>query len=231
MPTGATGSPPRPSRSICRTAERGLRTTRWQRKAAGLWGVSRSELQRWELMADIPEPLFEALLTAPRVPSTKALAEVARALRGTPGKAAHRVLPALRFRLAGAAARLRRACADRCPLALAARRPADISATLDRRQRQREYDQTRYAENPWRNGTATRRGRRPPAASSPSSRCARGASVAAAPPGQHRSPPHPASRRLDAVHRSRQPCFPVQALPQLHGLERRAHGLLGRGRR
>ena len=58
-----------------------------QRKAAGLWRVSRSELQRWELMAEIPEPLFEALLAAPRVPSTTALAGVARALRGTPGKA------------------------------------------------------------------------------------------------------------------------------------------------
>jgi hypothetical protein len=54
-----------------------------QRKAARLLGVSRSELQRWE----IPEPLFEALLNARRPPSTKALAEVGRALRGSPGKA------------------------------------------------------------------------------------------------------------------------------------------------
>jgi hypothetical protein len=70
-----------------------------QRKAAGLWGVSRSELQRWRLMADIPEPLFEALLSASRAPSTKSLGEVGRALRGTPGKADIECCPQCGFRL------------------------------------------------------------------------------------------------------------------------------------
>jgi hypothetical protein len=52
------------------------------RRAAKLLGISRAELWRWQLMAELPEALFEALLKADRKPSTKALASVASALKG-----------------------------------------------------------------------------------------------------------------------------------------------------
>ena len=56
------------------------------RRAAKLMGVSRAWLWRAKLMADIPEDLFERLMEDGRerghVPSTKELANVARALQG-----------------------------------------------------------------------------------------------------------------------------------------------------
>jgi len=53
-----------------------------ERRAATLLGISRTELWRWKLMAELPEDLFEQLLvTFPR-PTTKALADVALVLRG-----------------------------------------------------------------------------------------------------------------------------------------------------
>jgi hypothetical protein len=53
------------------------------RRAAKLLGWSRARLWRAQLMAELPEDLFELLLEAgPRHPSQKALANVALALRG-----------------------------------------------------------------------------------------------------------------------------------------------------
>ncbi len=54
-----------------------------ERRMAKLLGVSRAALWRWKLMAEIPEELFQRLLAgADHVPSTKELANVARALSG-----------------------------------------------------------------------------------------------------------------------------------------------------
>jgi hypothetical protein len=52
------------------------------RRAAMLLGISRAELWRWKLMAELPEALFEALLKAGRKPTSKALASVASAIKG-----------------------------------------------------------------------------------------------------------------------------------------------------
>ncbi len=52
------------------------------RRAAKLLGISRAELWRWKLMAELPEALFEALLNAERKPSVKALAAVGQAFKG-----------------------------------------------------------------------------------------------------------------------------------------------------
>ena len=53
------------------------------RHAARLLGASRAAVWRWKRMAELPDDLFEKLLTtSKRVPSTKALANVALALRG-----------------------------------------------------------------------------------------------------------------------------------------------------
>jgi hypothetical protein len=51
------------------------------RRAARLLGISRVELWRWKLIAEIPGPLFERLLNGKHRPTTKALAEAALALR------------------------------------------------------------------------------------------------------------------------------------------------------
>lgn len=69
-----------------------------ERRAAKLFGVSRAELWRWRLMAEIPEDLFERLLKACKKPSTKALAAIGQALRS--GKVLRRIVPALRRRAA-----------------------------------------------------------------------------------------------------------------------------------
>ncbi len=53
------------------------------RRAAKIMGISRTSLWRWQLMATIPEDLFERLLSqSDHCPSTKELANVARALQG-----------------------------------------------------------------------------------------------------------------------------------------------------
>ena len=49
------------------------------RRAAKLFGVSRAKLWRMQLMAEIPEDLFDRLLQLRPVPSTKALALIAQA--------------------------------------------------------------------------------------------------------------------------------------------------------
>lgn len=51
------------------------------RRAAKLLGVSRAELWRWKLMAELPEGLFDALLRASNKPTTTQLGKVALALR------------------------------------------------------------------------------------------------------------------------------------------------------
>ncbi len=54
-----------------------------ERRMAKLLGISRARLWRWKLMAEVPEELFERLLAeTSHVPSTKELANVARALNG-----------------------------------------------------------------------------------------------------------------------------------------------------
>lgn len=73
------------------------------RHTAKLLDISRAELWRWELMAELPEALFEALLKAGRKPSSKALASVASALKGNGREADAELCPhcggVLRMRL------------------------------------------------------------------------------------------------------------------------------------
>ncbi len=65
-----------------RNCREGLETYS-ERHLAKLLGISRARLWRWKLMAEIPEELFERLLTETNhVPSTKELANVAQALNG-----------------------------------------------------------------------------------------------------------------------------------------------------
>jgi hypothetical protein len=52
------------------------------RRAAKLLGVSRAELWRWRLMAELPADLFDRLLKARPMPSTRSLAAIALALKG-----------------------------------------------------------------------------------------------------------------------------------------------------
>jgi hypothetical protein len=52
-----------------------------ERRAAKLMGVRRIEVYRWRLMAELPDDLFEALLSAGAVSSSKALAQIALALK------------------------------------------------------------------------------------------------------------------------------------------------------
>jgi hypothetical protein len=47
-----------------------------------LLGISRAELWRWKLMAELPEALFDALFQVGRKPTSKALASVASAIKG-----------------------------------------------------------------------------------------------------------------------------------------------------
>jgi hypothetical protein len=88
-PNGPPGSHPhadRPNRRLAEAPDEYLRNCDEgleeysERRAAKLWGVPRIELQRWKLMADLPEELFERLL-AGGVRSTKAMAQVALALQ------------------------------------------------------------------------------------------------------------------------------------------------------
>jgi hypothetical protein len=58
------------------------------RRAAKLLGISRAELWRWKLKAELPEVLFETLLNAERKPSVKALAAVGQAFKGGGGREA-----------------------------------------------------------------------------------------------------------------------------------------------
>jgi hypothetical protein len=51
------------------------------RRLAKLFDISRAELWRWQLMAELPDDLFEMLLKAPRRQSSKSLAAVAVALK------------------------------------------------------------------------------------------------------------------------------------------------------
>ncbi len=89
---GSPGSHPHSDRPNWRPAETandylrncddGLETYS-ERRMAKLLGVSRTALWRWKMMAEIPEELFERLLTeANHVPSTKELANIGRALNG-----------------------------------------------------------------------------------------------------------------------------------------------------
>ncbi len=68
-----------------RNCQAGLETYS-DRRMAELMGVSRAHLWRTKLLAELPEDLFERLLTerrtAGRMPSLKGLANVALALRG-----------------------------------------------------------------------------------------------------------------------------------------------------
>jgi hypothetical protein len=50
-------------------------------RAAKLLGCSRQQFQRGKLMAELPDDLFERLVTLRPVPSTKSLAQAAIALR------------------------------------------------------------------------------------------------------------------------------------------------------
>jgi hypothetical protein len=55
-----------------------------ERRAAELLGCKRIELYRWKRMAELPEDLFEALLTSgSKPPSSRELANIARALGGS----------------------------------------------------------------------------------------------------------------------------------------------------
>jgi hypothetical protein len=63
-----------------RNCREGLETFS-HRRLAKLVGVSRIELHRWPLMAELPEDLFEALLRG-RKTSSRELANIALALRG-----------------------------------------------------------------------------------------------------------------------------------------------------
>jgi hypothetical protein len=73
------------------------------RRAAKLLGISRAELWRWKLMAELPEALFESLLKEGRKSSSKALASVASALKGNGREADAELCPhcggVLRMRL------------------------------------------------------------------------------------------------------------------------------------
>jgi hypothetical protein len=53
-----------------------------ERRAAKLMGISRAELWRWKLLAEIPEDLLERLFEVKPVPSTKSLALIAQAFKG-----------------------------------------------------------------------------------------------------------------------------------------------------
>ncbi len=90
--TGSPGSHPHSDRpnwqpaetvdEYVRNCQEGLETYS-ERRMAKLFGISRARLWRWKLMAEIPEELFEQLLAETNhVPSTKELANVARALNG-----------------------------------------------------------------------------------------------------------------------------------------------------
>jgi hypothetical protein len=52
-----------------------------ERKLAKLFGVSRIALHRWKLAAEVPEELRERLITSGVIRTTKAMAELALALR------------------------------------------------------------------------------------------------------------------------------------------------------
>jgi hypothetical protein len=77
----------RPNWQAAETIEDYVRNVReglekWSdRKAAKLFGVSRTKLWRWSMLAEIPEDLFERLVTVPMA-STKALAQVGPYFRG-----------------------------------------------------------------------------------------------------------------------------------------------------
>jgi hypothetical protein len=53
-----------------------------ERRLAGLMGLPRMKLWRMRMMAAIPDDLFELLLRSERLPSTKALAQIAAVLAG-----------------------------------------------------------------------------------------------------------------------------------------------------
>lgn len=79
---GRNWSPAETFGDFVRNCEEGLET--WsERQAAKLMGVSRAELWRWGLMAELPDDLFEALLaTGKKCPSSRELANIVLALRG-----------------------------------------------------------------------------------------------------------------------------------------------------
>jgi hypothetical protein len=58
---GRNWSPAETLEDYLRNCEEGLET-RSERRVAKLMGVSRAELWRWKMMAELPEDLFEALL-------------------------------------------------------------------------------------------------------------------------------------------------------------------------
>ena len=89
---GSPGSHPhsdRPNWQPAETADDYLRNCKdglevySDRRMAKLMGISRANLWRWKLMAEIPEELFERLMArTDHTLSTKELANVARALNG-----------------------------------------------------------------------------------------------------------------------------------------------------
>jgi hypothetical protein len=90
-PHGSPGSHPhadqpnwRPADNIkdyLRNCDEGLEQLS-ERRFAKLMSVSRAELWRWRLMAELPDNLFEALLRASKKPTSTQLAKVALALTG-----------------------------------------------------------------------------------------------------------------------------------------------------
>ncbi len=89
---GSPGSHPhsdRPNWQPAETADDYLRNCKdglevySDRRMAKLMGISRANLWRWKLMAEIPEELFERLMArTDHTLSTKEIANVARALNG-----------------------------------------------------------------------------------------------------------------------------------------------------